>query len=230
IEQGPVHLHISEQPGEVAECRRHTGKTPASLLADEVGIDQRWCLIHATHASDSEVGLIAESGAVVGICPTTEADLGDGLFPVRSFLDRGGRVAIGSDSNLVTSAAEELRLLDWGQRLMQHERNVLCDEGAHIGSSLWRQCAVAGAAALDQPAGRLAPGCRGDFVLLDDSHPMLQGLEPGQALDTLIFAHQPAMIDAVHVQGERVVDGGVHRERARLAGRIAQLRHRLARS
>lgn len=228
IPDGPVHLHIAEQPDEVDACRAHSGTTPVRLLFDHVDIDSRWCLIHATHADEAEVRMIAESGATAGICPTTEADLGDGLFPVRNFLDQGGKVAIGSDSNLVTSAALELRLLEWGQRLSRHERNVLCDEGGHIGCALWQQAAGSGAAALDQPAGRIAPGCRGDFLVMDAGHSLLASLTPDTQLDTLILAHQPGMIDSVYVGGERVVAGGIHRNRHRLEARIRDLRRQLA--
>lgn len=227
IDSGPVHLHISEQPAEVAECRRHGGRTPIELLAEHVELDRRWCLIHATHASDDEIALMARSDAVVGLCPTTEADLGDGLFPVRSFVDQGGRFAIGSDSNLVTDAAGELRLLDWGQRLQLNQRNVLCDEGEHLGRRLWADAARAGADALGQPVGELAVGRRADWVVLDAAHPLLEGLDADYQLDTLVLAGARDLIDQVWIAGRQQVSNGRHPSRAELAPEVARLRRRL---
>ena len=227
VPDGPVHLHISEQPAEVEACLQHHGCRPVEWLLRHVDIDDRWCLIHATHASESEVRALAERPAVVGICPTTEADLGDGLFPVREYLDGGGRVAVGSDSNLVMSAAEELRLLEWGQRLRLHQRNVLCSAGEHIGTSLWQQATRSGAAALDQPAGELSEGRRADLVVLDESHPMLAGLPAEDMLDAFVFANAAGMIEEVRVAGRRVVAAGRHPARAELAGRVSELRRRL---
>ena len=228
IDSGPVHLHISEQPAEVAECREHCGRTPIDLLCEHIDLDRRWCLIHATHASEHELRHMARSDAVIGLCPTTEADLGDGLFPVRNFIDEGGRFAIGSDSNLVTDAASELRLLDWGQRLQLNRRNVLCDEGEHLGRRLWRDAALAGADALDQPAGQLAVGRRADWIVLDADHPMLDGLDADYQLDTLVLAGGRELIDQVWIAGRQQVEGGRHPGREALASEVARLRRRLA--
>ncbi|MDZ7791942.1 MAG: formimidoylglutamate deiminase [Xanthomonadales bacterium] len=227
IGAGPVHLHISEQPAEVSDCLEHHGRRPIEWLLEQVEPDERWCLIHATHASEPEVRALAERAIAVGICPTTEADLGDGLFPVREYLDGGGRVAIGSDSNLVTSAAEELRLLEWGQRLRLKQRNVLADAGEHVATALWQQLARSGARALQQPAGELREGCRADLVVLDSAHPLLSGLPAAEQLDTFVFAHAAGMIDQVRVAGRVVVEGGRHPGRAELDDRVAALRHRL---
>ncbi len=227
IDSGPVHLHISEQPAEVDECRKYCGRTPIELLTEHVDLDRRWCLIHATHASDEEIRVMAQSDAVVGLCPTTEADLGDGLFPAREFVDQGGRFAIGSDSNLVTDAATELRLLDWGQRLQLNRRNVLCDEGEHLGRRLWRDAAGAGADALNQPVGTLAVGRRADWVVLDAAHPLLAGLDADHQLDTLVLAGARDLVDQVWIAGRKQVDGGRHPGRAALAPEVARLRRRL---
>lgn len=225
----PIHIHIAEQPAEVEACVGHSGQPPITLLAGQVELDQRWCLIHATHATDEEIRLMADSGVVVGLCPTTEADLGDGLFPARQLLDYGGRLAIGSDSNLCTSAATELRLLEWGQRLQLHQRNVLVPgEGGHLGRYLWQHAAAAGAQALAQPAGALSPGLRADFIVLNGDHPLLSGLVPDAQLDTLIMAEQAGMISEVYVSGQQQVSGGQHPGRPVLAGRIAELRQRLS--
>lgn len=228
IPEGPVHLHISEQPAEVEACLQAHQCRPVELLTRHVALDERWCLIHATHASESERATLAASEAVVGICPTTEADLGDGLFAVRELLEGGGRVAVGSDSNLVTAAAEELRLLEWGQRLVGHERNVLCRAGENVGTALWRDAARAGARALAQPAGSLAPGRRADFVVLEQGHPLLAGLSGPEQLDSFVFSHAAGMIDEVWVAGQRRVSAGRHLHRDRLATGIAGLRGRLA--
>lgn len=224
----PVHLHIAEQPAEVTACLEATGRRPIEWLFERVVPDQRWCLIHATHATSAELEIMAEAGVVAGICPTTEADLGDGIFPARDWLDLGGRLAIGSDSNLVTSAATELRLLEWGQRLKSHQRNVLAPaEGGHTGTALWQQAARDGARALAQPAGELIPGRRADFVVLNGRHPLLQGLDPDSALDSFIYAEQAGMIDSVHVAGKVRVTGGKHPGRAALSEKIVRMRQRL---
>ena len=227
IESGPVHLHISEQPAEVAECLDHCGRTPIQLLSEHVQLDRRWCLIHATHATEAELEVMAAGNAVVGLCPTTEADLGDGLFPVRQFLDAGGRYAIGSDSNLVTVAATELRLLDWGQRLQLNQRNVLCDEGEHIGRRLWQDSAQSGAQALGQPVGELAVGRRADWVVLDSTHSLLAGLDAEQQLDTFIFSAARELVDQVWTAGRMRVAGGRHAGRESLHEEVARLRRRL---
>ncbi len=227
IGEGPVHIHISEQPAEVRSCLEHHDRRPIEWLLRHVETDERWCLIHATHADEREVHALAERSVAVGICPTTEADLGDGLFPVREFLDSGGRVAIGSDSNLVTSAAEEVRLLEWGQRLRLNQRNVLAAAGEHIATSLWRQLARTGARALQQPAGELREGCRADLVVLDPSHPTLAGLPAPEQLDSFVFAHSAGMIDQVRVGGRQVVCHGRHPSRTDLDERVAELRGRL---
>jgi formimidoylglutamate deiminase len=228
IPEGPVHLHISEQPAEVEACFEHHGCRPIELLQSHVELDERWCLIHATHANDHEVELLAQSEAVVGICPTTEADLGDGLFPVYEYLKGGGHAAIGSDSNLVVSAAEELRLLEWGQRLRLHQRNVLCQPESNIATELWQQAARSGARALQQPVGELAVGRRADLVVLSDTHPLLAGLPAAEQLDAFVFAHAPDMIGEVRVGGEARVREGRHRARDALAPTISTLRQRLA--
>lgn len=227
--EGPVHLHISEQRAEVADCVAAHGCTPIQWLMQHVELDSRWCLIHATHATESEWRALAQRALVLGICPTTEADLGDGLFPVSEYLQAGGRIAIGSDSNLVMSAAEELRLLEWGQRLRLHRRNVLARPGEHVGTASWLETTRSGAQALQQPAGRLEPGLRADLLVLDSAHPLLAGLDPAAQLDSFIFAQQPGMVDEVHVAGRCQVRGGRHLQRAALETEVADLRQQLSR-
>ena len=224
----PIHIHIAEQPAEVQSCLEHHGCRPVTWLSRHIDLDSRWCLIHATHVDAAELKHIAASGSIVGLCPTTEADLGDGLFPAADLLDQGGCMAIGSDSNLHTSAAGELRLLEWGQRLIRHQRNVLVSPaGRHIGSSLWQHAAGHGARALDQPAGRLEPGRRADLVVLAADHPLLRGLPPDAMLDTWIMAEQPGMVDQVWVAGQCHVEAGRHRLRDALEAGFVELRERL---
>lgn len=228
VPTGPVHIHIAEQPAEVDACLEAHGCRPIEWLLDHVEPDARWCLIHATHAAESEWRALAGRDCVVCLCPTTEADLGDGLFPAREFIDAGGRLAIGSDSNLVTSAVDELRLLEWGQRLRRHERNVLIGDEATVGTALWRRSARAGAQALGQPAGELAPGRRADLVVLADDHPLLEGLPAGERMDTLVFSNAPGLIDQVWVAGEQRVAGGRHVDRDRLTAPLAGWRKTLS--
>jgi len=227
IPDGPIHLHISEQPAEIQACLEHTGRRPIEWLLEYIEPNERWCLIHATHASENEMRALAERSVAVGVCSTTEADLGDGLFPVREYLDGGGRVAIGSDSNLVTSAADELRLLEWGQRLRLNQRNVLTDAGEHVATSLWQHLARTGARALQQPAGELQQGRRADFIVLDSSHPLLAGLPAVEQLDSFVFAHAAGMIDQVRVGGRLIVREGRHPARAKFNEHICRLRHQL---
>jgi len=214
----PVHIHIAEQTGEVDACREYCDRTPVALLKDFVDLDRRWCLIHATHATDTERDGMLTAGVVAGLCPTTEADLGDGIFPAVDYLAGGGDMAIGSDSNLRTDAAEELRLLEWSQRLRDKRRNLLVPEGARqgVGTFLWQHAALAGARALGQPGGKLAPGCRADWVVLDTSHALLAGLPPDEWLDSLVFAGGRELINEVWTAGQRRVAGGRHEARKSL--------------
>ncbi|MGY6631992.1 MAG: formimidoylglutamate deiminase [Wenzhouxiangella sp.] len=223
----PIHIHIAEQLGEVEACLASRGCRPVEDLLNQVAVDARWCLVHATHITPAERATLLASGATVGLCPTTEADLGDGLFPAAEWQAEGGHWAIGSDSNVCTSAASELRLLEWGQRLRCRQRNLMLTPPGHLGASLWRKAAAGGARALAQPAGTLEPGRRADFVELQADHPLLAGLVPDQQLDTFILAEQPGMINRVVVGGDCLVSGGVHRQRDALMSRFSALRQRL---
>lgn len=225
--EGPVHIHISEQTAEVEACRKHTGTTPIRLLHERAGLDNRWCLIHATHADEEEIELIADAGSVVGICPTTEADLGDGLFKATELVAAGGRLGIGSDSNLRTSAGEELRLLEWSQRYRHRGRNLLTETGQGTGEWLWQHSAAAGYRALSQPGGALAPGHRADFLVLDTEHPLLAEQPPEAWLDNLVFAEQAGMIDQVWTAGRQRAAGGRHSARERLLEAWSEARRAL---
>lgn len=208
--QCPVHIHIAEQPAEVEECKKYLGARPLEYLLDQFSVDARWCLVHATHLSDSELRNAAQSGATAGLCPTTEADLGDGTFRTAEWLKAGGRFAIGSDSNVRISVSEELRLLEYNERLKSGERNVLVGDMMNCGSFLYKHAAGSGAVALGQPVGRLEPGYRADLLELDGGHELLNGRNPDLALETWVFAGDQSMLNSVWVAGRRIVERGYH--------------------
>nr|XP_061808142.1 formimidoylglutamate deiminase-like [Nerophis lumbriciformis] len=188
-ERGPIHIHVAEQLPEVEDCLAWSGQRPVEWLFDRAAVDELWCLIHATHLDDDELSRLAASGAVVGLCPTTEANLGDGLFRAVEYLRVGGRLGIGSDSHISTSPAEELRWLEYGQRLRHHGRNLLTGgRDRSTGRSLYQQALAGGAQACGRPIGRIAPGCRADLVVLDTDHPLLAGRRGDAWLDSWIFA------------------------------------------
>ena len=217
---GPVHIHVAEQPAEVADCVAAHGARPVDWLMDAVGVDDRWCLVHATHVSATEVDRIGRSGAVVGLCPITEANLGDGLFPARAFLATGGRIAIGSDSNVLIDAQEELRLLEYGQRLRDGMRGRLAgDERRSVGGRLFREAFAGGAAALGTPRGDIAAGRPLDLVSLDGAHPSLAGRRGDALLDGWIFAARGGAVDGVWRAGRKLVSGGRHHAREAVAAR-----------
>ena len=213
-----VHIHVAEQVQEVEDCLAFTGRRPVAWLLDNLPIDARWCLIHATHLTDSERQGIAAAGAVAGLCPVTEANLGDGLFPAEAFLSEGGRIAIGTDSNVRIDLAEELRVLEYGQRLFHRERNVLAEAGGSTGMRLFGAALMGGAQALDAAPGRIAVGAEADLVALRDQ----VGLEgPGDALlDRWIFGRDVTVAD-VWAAGAHVVRGGRHRLRDQTVPRFA---------
>lgn len=189
--QAPVHIHIAEQQQEVDQCLAWTGARPVAWLLDHVEVDARWCLVHATHMDWDERRRLAASGAVAGICPTTEANLGDGVFEASPYLDQGGWWGIGSDSHASVSVAEELRLFEYGQRLGLQKRNVLASE-AHpqVADRLYLGAAAGGARASGRPVAGLCPGQQADFVVLDGNHPALAGLSAPQALAAHVLANQ----------------------------------------
>lgn len=204
----PLHIHVAEQTAEVDECLSHYGARPVQLLLDRYPVDSHWCLVHATHMHETELRAAARSGAIAGLCPTTEADLGDGFFDAGQWLASGGKFGIGSDSNLRISVSEELRLLEFGCRLRTQQRNVLADEGRSCGRSLFQRAAEGGAEALGQPVGRIEIGCRADLVELDSRHVLLADRGKDTVLDSWVFAGGQSMVRSVWVGGElRVVDG-----------------------
>ena len=210
----PVHIHIAEQVKEVEDCLSWCGHRPVEKLFEIQAPDARWCLVHATHMSPEETSALAASGAVAGLCPTTEANLGDGLFPAEDYLAAGGRWGIGSDSHISVSPIEDLRLFEYGQRLVTRRRNVLAGEGddASVGRRLYSQALAGGAQALGRPIGALAAGRRADLLVLDPDHPDVAVLPPERLLDGLVFAGNRTPLRDVMVGGRWVVTGGRHKD------------------
>lgn len=211
---GPLHIHAAEQVKEVLDCIAWSGRRPVEWLLDHAPVDRRWCLIHATHMTPSETTRLAGSGAVAGLCPVTEASLGDGIFPAREFIRAGGRFGIGTDSNVLIGVTDELRQLEYGQRLTHRERNILSGgPGVSTGRALFDAALAGGARALAQPTVGLATGARADIVTLDVTHPALAGRRGDAVLDGWIFASGADAIDCVWAGGDKVVEGGHHRLR-----------------
>ena len=207
----PIHIHVAEQTKEVEECLAAFGKRPVELLMEWQKISPRWCLIHATHMTEGETKRLAASGAVAGLCPTTEANLGDGVFNARQFLGAKGSFAIGSDSHISVSPAEDLRQLEYSQRLVHHGRNILAGgPNSSTGRSLFDAAARGGAQALAQPMGALAKGYRADIVVLDREHPALIAREGDAVLDSWIFSGGDSCVRDVYVGGKHVIRNRVH--------------------
>lgn len=207
----PIHIHIAEQQQEVRECLAWSGQRPVQWLLANAAIDSRWCLVHATHLTPDEGAALAASGAVAGLCPTTEANLGDGVFGAAAYLNGGGAWGIGSDSHASVSGAEELRLLEYAQRLAHERRNVL-GNAAHpqLADRLWLGAVHGGARASGRALGGLAAGQQADFVVLD-TRGALSGLAPEQVLANHVFAnHGRNAVREVWVAGRPQVRDGEH--------------------
>lgn len=223
---GPIHIHVAEQMREVEECIAWCGRRPIALLFEAATVDQAWCLVHATHAISAELEQIAAAGAVVGLCPITEASLGDGVFPAPEFRLQGGRLGIGTDSNVLLDAGAELRALEYSQRLTRRVRNVLATEsGRSNGRSLFDAALAGGAQALGGAGDRgrghpgLAPEAPLDLITLNVDHPALIERCEDEILDSWIFAAGREVIDCVWRAGEKVVSGGRHRHREAILAR-----------
>ncbi|WDS38036.1 formimidoylglutamate deiminase [Pseudoxanthomonas sp.] len=224
---GPVHIHIAEQTREVDACLAWSSQRPVQWLYDHAPVDARWCLVHATHVDPAEVAAMVASQAVVGLCPITEANLGDGIFPMQAFAQAGGRFGVGSDSNVLIDAAEELRLLEYGQRLVARGRNVLA-RGDGVSSGRWLyQGALDGAAqALGGEAG-LVVGASADLVELDAGHAAMTARSGDAWLDSWLFAARRGAVKAVWRAGRQVVSEGRHRHREAIAARYAAVLHKV---
>ncbi|PPU46620.1 formimidoylglutamate deiminase [Xanthomonas arboricola] len=221
LTDGPIHIHIAEQQREVQACLAWSGQRPLQWLLANAPVDARWCLVHATHVDASELQGIVDSGAVVGLCPITEANLGDGLFPMQAFAAAGGRFGVGSDSNVLIDAAEELRLLEYGQRLQLQARNVLAQAGASSGRWLFERAGEGAAQALGITRSGIRVGASADLLELDPTHPALLARNDDALLDSWLFAARGGAVRTVWRAGRAVVRDGRHVDRARIAARFA---------
>ncbi len=226
---GPVHIHVAEQRQEVADCLAQTGQRPVQWLLEHAAPDARWCLIHATHMTEAETRALAASGATVGLCPTTEANLGDGIFPAEAYLAAGGRFGIGSDSHISVSPVEELRWLEYAQRLTSGRRAVLAGgPGRSTGRRLFEAALAGGAAACGHAPAGLVAGGRADIVVLDAEHPLLAGRGGDAVLDSWIFAGNAPLVRHVVAGSRHVVADFRHGAEAAVGRRFAAAMAKLA--
>jgi len=229
--QAPIHIHISEQQKEVDDCLNHYGKRPVQWLLDNIELDKHWCLIHATHLDESERKGIIAKGAIAGICPTTEANLGDGIFPTTEFLAENGTIAIGSDSHISVNPIEELRWLEYAQRLIRQQRAILATtEQASVGQNLWQQAALGGAQSTNSNTGSLAVGKQADLLVLDSNKTKLFANANQHLLDSVIFASQQNPVVDVMVNGIWQVKDQQHVAQEQASENFAQLLVKLSAS
>lgn len=221
VPEGPIHIHVAEQEKEVADCLAWSGRRPVEWLLDTSMVDQRWCLIHATHVTAAEVAKIVKSGAVVGLCPITEANLGDGIFPAVDLMNAGGRFGVGTDSNVLISLTEELRTLEYGQRLRDRRRNRMGEPGQSIGRTVFEASLAGG-----RQAGGVADASN-DRVVLASGLVELAGRGGDGVLDAWIFASGRSLVSEVWVGGKRVVEGGRHVAREAAERRFAAMMAKL---
>ncbi len=223
----PIHIHIAEQAQEVEHCRAWSGRRPVEWLLEHHELSPRWCLVHATHLSEAETERLARSGATAGLCPTTEANLGDGLFPLRHYLEHGGRFGVGSDSNVSVSAIEELRWLEYGQRLAHRRRNIAATAATpSVGRTLYERALSGGASAAGRPIGGIAPGARADFVVLDPASPFLAERTGDALLDAFVFGGNTSPIRDVFVGGVAMIADRRHAKESQIFARFRRaLRH-----
>lgn len=227
----PLHMHLAEQTGEVDEILAATGRRPVEWLLDHHQPDARWTLIHLTQMTPAETRALAATGAVAGLCPITEASLGDGIFDAPGWLGAGGRIGFGSDSNIRISLVEELRTLEYGQRLRDRARAILATPGRSTGRVLYEAGLAASASAAGRDCGAIRPGLWADLVAVDRAGPVMAGREGDQLLDSLIFAGHDGLIRDVWAAGRHVVREGRHVERDRIVAdylaTIARLQDRM---
>ncbi|MCQ8876151.1 formimidoylglutamate deiminase [Mesorhizobium sp. LMG17149] len=217
--EGPIHIHIAEQVKEVEDCLAWSGARPVEFLLANAKVDKRWCLIHATHMTDAETVAMARSGAIAGLCPITEANLGDGTFAAPLFREHGGRYGVGSDSNVLIGLPDELRQLEYSQRLAHRARNVLAVAGGSTGRALFDAALDGGSLALGAGISQIAAGASADLVSLDPKNPSLAGKSGDAILDAWIFANG-GKVDCVWVHGFKQVSGGRHVKREAIAERF----------
>lgn len=223
---GPIHIHVAEQVKEIEDSLAFSGARPVEWLLENATVDDRWCLIHSTHMTEAETRRMAKSGAVAGLCPITEANLGDGIFPAPDFIAQGGHYGVGSDSNILISVPEELRMLEYSQRLSLRARNVIADAGRSTGEKLFRQALEGGSRALAS-RHEIEEGRSADFIALDVS--AVPYLPASQILDQWIFA-SGVQIDSVWVRGKKLVQSGQHLQRREISERFNKVMAELVES
>jgi formimidoylglutamate deiminase len=224
----PLHIHVAEQQAEVEQSLAFSGQRPVEYLLAHVEIDARWCLVHATHLTLAESAQLAASGAVAGLCPTTEANLGDGLFALAPYIGAGGAFGIGSDSHVSHSPVEELRWLEYGQRLVGQRRNVAATATLpDVGAFLWQGALHGGARASGRPVGALAVGKRADLLVLDDAHVNLAGADAAEVMGRFLFCGNDNLVRDVLVGGRWVVKNGMHFDQNAIAHRYKLALHEL---
>ena len=215
--RAPIHIHVAEQMREIESCLACTGQRPVAWLLDHAAVDETWCLVHATHMDEGETARLAMTGAVAGLCPTTEANLGDGFFRSPQFLAAGGRWGIGSDSHVSVNPIEELRWFEYGQRLRLCRRAISGDgRFGSTGHALWHGAAVGGRQALARPLGKVARGNRADLLVLNSEAPVLYGKAEDALLDSFLFAGSTALVRDVMIGGRWVVREGRHAAQERI--------------
>lgn len=227
LDGAPIHIHAAEQRKEVDACVAWSGERPVEWLLAHADIDPRWCIVHATHMVAEETRKLAASGAVVGLCPSTEADLGDGIFPAPAFLDAGGSLGIGGDSHVGVDPFLELRLLEAAQRLTLQKRNVLVRDGESSGGMLYQAALAGGAQALAQPVGAIAAGHRADLVVLNGDDPALVEHAADDVLDAAIFGPGRRIVRDVMVAGRWLIGEGHHADEEAILLRYRQTLKRL---
>jgi formimidoylglutamate deiminase len=223
----PLHIHAAEQVKEVEDCVAWSGARPVRWLIDNAGVDEKWCLVHATHMDEQETLSLASSGAVAGLCPITEANLGDGFFNATGYIRAGGRYGVGSDSNVLIGVAAELSQLEYAQRLKQRARNVCAAPGGSSGRAMLEAVWSGGAQALARRCG-LAVGASADILTFRAEHPSLAGKAGDQILDAWIFSAGNALVDCVWSGGRKVVAGGRHPLRDQIATRFSATMRKLS--
>ena len=224
---GPIHIHIAEQPREVAEISAWLGARPVEWLLENLAVGPNWCAIHATHMTSAETAALAKSGAVAGLCPITEANLGDGPFRGPDWLAAGGAFGIGTDSNVRISMTEELRTLEYSQRLRDLARNVMLPKDGSVGQFLYTAAAKGGAQAMGRMSGALCVGLWADIVAVDTGHAALFGLPVDRLLDGLVFAASDSVVTDVWAAGRHMVQDGRHRNRESILQRWRAVRSSL---
>ncbi len=223
----PIHMHVAEQEREVAVCIERYGRRPIEWLFNNVQVNADWCLIHATHATEIELQVVARSGAAICVCPITEANLGDGIFSAANFLATGGHIALGSDSNIELSVASELKQLEYSQRLRDRKRNVLSISGRSTGETIFQAATLGGTRALGRRKSGFEVNAAADFVSLDESHPTLQSTP--SVLDGWIFSAGNRAVDCVWKLGKKIVVGGRHIARDSIQQAFGKAMNRLIR-